>query len=452
MTFYDTLVYRPGTCPEECTACVEACAQRPGGKGLPVIERVRVAGSGYQGLVVCNQCSQPQCAEICPVAALKRDADGVVRLDASQCVGCGLCTLACPYGGLIYDEGARQVAKCDYCGGQPLCVGACPTGALSWASSRPVVNFLQKEDPFTHGTSLCSGCPAELALRFMLKVLGQDIVLFITAGCAGAGALAMQDCSRVRVAEYSCLMTNVASSMTGVKRYLRRAGKDAPCVAFVGDGAAADISFQPLSGACERGENLIFICYDNEAYMNTGIQRSGTTPLGAWTTTTQVGSQERGKKQPPKNLPLLMAFQGAAYVATATISHLEDYAQKLTKARRVDNGLAYIHLLSPCPTGWRSEIDTAIEISRLAVESNYFPLWEAENGQFRFTYQPKQVQPLTRFTSLTRRFAHLGAEEVASLQELVDRRYEQLKKLVELHQGIDEGSSGRGLEVVNGSW
>jgi pyruvate/2-oxoacid:ferredoxin oxidoreductase beta subunit len=201
-------------------------------------------------------------------------------------------------------------------------------------------------------------------------------------------------------------------------------------VAFVGDGATADIGFQPLSGAAERRENIIYICYDNEGYMNTGIQRSSTTPPGAWTTTSPVGEFSRGKEYPRKNMPLIMVAHGVSYVATASIAYLEDYVQKLTKAMKVKDGLAYIHLYSPCPTGWRSSPENALSLARLAVETNYFTLWEAEYGEIRLTQEISHPKPVSEFTKLIGKFSHFGEEELAQFQKLVDSEFMLIKNLV----------------------
>ena len=224
------------------------------------------------------------------------------------------------------------------------------------------------------------------------------------------------------------------STLSGVKRYYDRIGEDVTCVAIAGDGLTADVGFQPLSGAAERGEKIIYICYDNEAYMNTGIQRSSTTPFLSRTTTTPIGEKSRGKKQTPKYIPLLMAFHdGVSYVATATMSHLEDLAKKLTKAKEmVKEGMVYIHLLSPCTTGWGAHTNRSVELARFAVETNYFPLWEAEHRDFRLTYHVKHPKPIQEFIKLMDRFRHISSEDTISLQNWVDYRMKMMESLVGL--------------------
>ncbi|MBI4330215.1 MAG: NADH-dependent phenylglyoxylate [Chloroflexi bacterium] len=284
-------------------------------------------------------------------------------------------------------------------------------------------NRLGSPDIMGHGTSMCMGCGGELALRTAIRVFGENTILFGAPGCA---ALGVYECY---VPTGTCLLTNVAPMMEGVKRYHRQLKRDVEVVAFVGDGATADAGFQSLSGAAERGEKLVYICYDNEAYMNTGIQRSGTTPRGAWTTTTPVGELGRGKKQSGKNMPLIMAMHGIPFVATASVAYMEDYVRKLEKARALREGMAYIHVLAPCPTGWRAGTGTAIEISRLAVETNYFPLWEFQKGVFALTHQVPNPKPVQRFTRTQARFAHMTPEDLDALQKTVDERVAFIKKL-----------------------
>ncbi|MEE8443183.1 MAG: thiamine pyrophosphate-dependent enzyme [Dehalococcoidia bacterium] len=299
-----------------------------------------------------------------------------------------------------------------------------------------VFNYFHDEDQFAGGLSFCSGCTLELALRFISKVLGREIVIVGTPSCSAPTLYGQNIGSWHRLAYYSCLMTGVASSATGLARYYRKAGKDVTVVCFTGDGCASDVGFQPLSGAAERNENLIYICYDNEGYMNTGVQRSGTTPFGAATSTTPVGVARRGKGTSPKNLPLIMAMHGVPYVATATMSHLEDFAKKLLKAKEKKNeGFAYLHLFIPCPPGWGIDSDSTIQVSRMAVRTNYFPLWEAEDGRFRLTQTMSRPRPITEYTRLVEKFKHLNEEELARLQKETDSNFAFLRHLTEF--GMD---------------
>jgi pyruvate/2-oxoacid:ferredoxin oxidoreductase beta subunit len=201
-------------------------------------------------------------------------------------------------------------------------------------------------------------------------------------------------------------------------------------VCFTGDGCATDVGFQPLSGAAERNERFIYIVYDNEGYMNTGNQRSSATPLGAATTTTPVGKLSRGKPTPAKNMPMIMLMHKPKYMATATLSHLEDFAKKLCKAKeKAKEGFVYLHVFSPCPVGSRIDSNMSIEVCRAAVRTNYFPLWEAEDGKPVITVDVPSPRPVTELTKLARKFAHLNEEGIAVLQKQVDERYALLKTL-----------------------
>lgn len=295
-----------------------------------------------------------------------------------------------------------------------------------------VFEYFKEEDQFAGGTTFCAGCPAEVTLRIVPRVLGKDIIMVGTPSCSAPVLHGQNIGAWHKLAYYSCVMTGVASSATGLARYYRKLGQDVTIVCFTGDGDASDVGFQPLSGAAERNENFIYICYDNEGYMNTGNQRSGTTPLGAATSTTPVGVAQKGKGMVAKNLPLIMAMHPVAYVATATLSNIEDYARKLLKAKEKKNeGFAYIHVFCPCPVGWRTETDAAIEICRLAVRTNYFPLWEAENGKFRFTHKVANPRPIHEFTKLIGKFSHLKGEDLDRFQQVVNERYEVIRILCE---------------------
>ena len=258
-----------------------------------------------------------------------------------------------------------------------------------------------------------------------MEACGEDTILF-----GGPCCCVMQE--KTSIQYYGTMMTNMASSASGVSRALRRKGKDTTCLCIAGDGTTADIAFGVVSAAAERGEHILYICYDNEAYMNTGIQRSSTTPLGAWTNTTPVDGTSRGKKVTAKPAAMLIAEHGCAYAATANPAYMKDFKEKLKKAVDASkHGFAYIHVLSACPTGWKAPGDKAIEMSRVATQTNYYPLWEAEYGEFRFTVNVKEPKPITEFTKYMKRFAHLDEEEIAALQKAVDTNYRHVARLCE---------------------
>ena len=419
--FNETLMIRRINCPTGCRACEEACTER---LGISVIKPVRQPGLDLASVVVCNQCTEPECVGVCPTGAIYKKASGVTAIDKEKCAGCGLCALACPYGGITYDDASARSYKCDRCDGeQPRCAAACPHGILTYAKSRAVADHLHEGDLLSAGTGLCAGCLAELAARTMLRVIGRKIIAFRTPGC--------QPIFMSRVASMGTLMTNIASSMTGASRYFRKIGRDdVTCVCFVGDGATADVGLQPLSGAAARNEHILYICNDNEAYMNTGIQSSSTTPALAWTTTTWVGEKGKGKVVPGKYMPLIMLTHNIPYVATATVGFMEDYVRKLEKAKEVaKRGTAYLHLYTPCQTGWRAPVEMGVELSRLAVETNHFPLWEAEDGTVRFTHRPSKAKPINEFYTKMGRFSHLKKADFEGIQQAVDKLIAFIERL-----------------------
>ncbi|MDO8746589.1 MAG: thiamine pyrophosphate-dependent enzyme, partial [Thermodesulfovibrionales bacterium] len=207
--------------------------------------------------------------------------------------------------------------------------------------------------------------------------------------------------------------------------------KEIKFIAFGGDGGTYDIGFQSLSGAMERGHDMLYVCYDNGAYMNTGIQRSSATPYGADTTTCPAGSVIQGKPQPRKNLTKIMAAHDIPYTAQASPSHWMDLVRKVKKALEI-KGPKFMNILSPCNRGWRSRTDDAIMLSRLAVETCYWPLYEIENEVTKVTFKPKEKKPLVDFLKPQGRFKHLFAPEnenmLKNFQEMVDKEWGYLLK------------------------
>ena len=296
-----------------------------------------------------------------------------------------------------------------------------------------VLDHLKYKDPFSKGVAFCPGCGLELLVRFIPRVLGNDIVITGTPSCSAPVLLGQNNQSWHELSYFGTLMTGAAANATGLVRYYRKAGIENTVVCFNGDGTAADIGFGNLSGAAERNEPFIYICYDNEGYMNTGIQKSGTTPYGATTTTTPLGRAARGKNLRRMNLALQMALHKIPYVATATLSELDDLAKKLKKAKEAkERGFAFLHVFAPCTTGWGYAPENTIEVCRRSVKTNYFPLWEAENGKIRMTKTVKNPKPVATYTELIKKFAHLNEADLEILQEDVNYEYSILSCLSNL--------------------
>jgi pyruvate ferredoxin oxidoreductase beta subunit len=223
---------------------------------------------------------------------------------------------------------------------------------------------------------------------------------------------------------------SVAAGIEAGVKALQRKGKypdkgRITVLAIAGDGGTADIGIQALSGALERWHDFIYLCYDNEAYMNTGIQRSSQTPFGSWTTTSPAGAKSIGQKTWKKNMPAIAAAHGIPYVATACPSYPFDLFEKVRRAKEIV-GPKYLHIFSPCPTGWRVEPNQTIQLGRMAVESGVFPLYEIENGVYRVTHKPQKLRPVSEYLKSQRRFSHLGDEDIAFIQKRVDEEYRKL--------------------------
>jgi len=283
-------------------------------------------------------------------------------------------------------------------------------------------DIAQKELMYS-GHVACPGCGAPMAMRYALKALGEDTVLIIPASCWSiiAGPFPY---SAVQVPLLHTAFATGGAVASGVKAGLEARGlKDTTVMTWAGDGGTFDIGLQALSAAVERNEDFIYVCYDNEAYMNTGIQRSSATPWGAWTTTTPV---RHPKERPKKDIVAIMAAHRIPYTATATVAYPEDLTRKVLKAKSI-RGAKFLHVLSPCPSGWKSEPAQSVLLSRLAVQSAAFPLYEVENGdKYTISVWPKEKVPVIEYLKLQGRFAHLGAQDIAYIQEYVDSEWKKL--------------------------
>lgn len=289
------------------------------------------------------------------------------------------------------------------------------------------------EDLVSPGISACQGCMAEHSLRNVLKILGKKTVLVVPPGCmAGAAVGGWNKSLGVKVPSAMPQLGNTASMLAGIKAAYDLVDPDIHCLGYAGDGGTADIGLQALSAAAERKNNIIYVCNDNEAYMNTGFQKSGTTPHGAKTSTTPVGSVGHGKVNFKKDVPMMMAMQNAAYVATLTPAYMNDFVAKVQKAAEIKDGLVYLHILNPCPTGWGYDGSRSIQFARAAVQSRYFLLYEYRNYEFTISAPTKNIrEPLdvTEFLKGQKRFAHLDEEDYEVIRETVNKRWENLQKL-----------------------
>ena len=298
-------------------------------------------------------------------------------------------------------------------------------------------NVLPKEEFAVSGHRACQGCAEILAVRLALKGFGRDTILVMATGCMEIISTPLPTTAWklpwIHVAFENAAA--VASGIEGALRILTEKNKiprkDIHVVAIAGDGGTSDIGLQALSGALERGHKFTYICVDNEAYMNTGIQRSSSTPYGAATTTTPVGKKSVGQSTWKKNMPKIAAAHNIPYVATACPSYPFDLINKVKKARMV-NGPSYIHILSVCPTGWRIPSDQAIRYGRLAVETGVFPLYEIVDGKYSLTYNPEPLRHMVDYFNGQGRYRHLTVKTISKIQERVNLDWKRLKYLCEL--------------------
>ncbi|MBA7471113.1 Oxalate oxidoreductase subunit beta [subsurface metagenome] len=298
-----------------------------------------------------------------------------------------------------------------------------------------VPRLVTKKDYFAPGHRACIGCGEALALRLAAKALGQNVIVVNATGCMEVVASPIPWTSW-EVPWIHTLFENAAAVASGVEAGLKammrkglRRVSDIKVIAIAGDGGTSDIGLQALSGALERGHDFLYICFDNEAYMNTGIQRSSATPYGASTSTAPAGKKSIGQITWKKNMPAIAAAHDIPYVATASPSYPFDLMTKVAKGAETP-GPAYIHVLSVCPTGWRSATDLTVRLGRLAVETGIFPLYEVENGRYKLSFDPPKLRPVTDYFKLQGRFRHLMPDSIEKIQNRVIEEYEKLKTKV----------------------
>jgi pyruvate ferredoxin oxidoreductase beta subunit len=288
---------------------------------------------------------------------------------------------------------------------------------------------IPKEEHILAATSACPGCSSSLSLRYILKAAGPDTVLVIPASCTSV-IQGMYPHTAVQVPVYNIAFAAAASCASGMTAALRRAGRETKVIVYAGDGGTVDIGLQALSGALERETDFLYICFDNEAYGNTGMQRSGSTPLGALTTTTPAG-----KLHPKKEIDRIVEAHHPLYQATAVSAFPVDLYRKVEKALTF-RGPSFIHLLGPCPTGWRFPHGKTIEVGRMAVKTGAWILWERVHGALSVSAPSKgpldHPAPLAEYLEMQGRFRGIPPSLLERLQEEIDaRRKEVLREVGE---------------------
>ena len=291
-----------------------------------------------------------------------------------------------------------------------------------------------RENFVSSGHRACQGCVEILAMGMVMKAAGPNTIVTNATGCMEIVTSSYPQTAWM-VPWIHVAFENAAATASGLEAgvsILRKLGKykgEKPnIIAFGGDGATADIGLQALSGALERGHDLLYVCLDNEAYMNTGIQRSSSTPYGASTTTSPAGKHSIGQTTWKKNVPAIAAAHNVPYVATASPAYHLDLVNKVRKALAVE-GPAYLHIYSCCPTGWGSKPEIGIHLSKLAVQTGVFPLYEVIGGAYTVNQKPKELKPIDEYLKLQRRFRHLGEHDIAKIQERVTDEYQKLLAL-----------------------
>ena len=291
-----------------------------------------------------------------------------------------------------------------------------------------------RKELLSGGHRACAGCAGATVMRQVLLAAGENTVASCATGCMEV-VTTIYPYTAWRVPFIHNAFENSAATMSGVEtayRFMKKKGKidkDVNFIAFGGDGGTYDIGFQSLSGAMERGHNMLYVCYDNGAYMNTGIQRSSSTPKGAATSTSPAGKEVSGKQEFRKDLTASIIAHNIPYVAQASPSNWNDLVTKVEKALAID-GPAFMNIVAPCHRGWRYEMPATIEMAQLAVDTCFWPLFEVENGAWKLTYKPREKLPLKDWLSKQGRFRHLFTPKnehiLDELQDAVDKRWEEL--------------------------
>jgi pyruvate ferredoxin oxidoreductase beta subunit len=290
-----------------------------------------------------------------------------------------------------------------------------------------------KIDGLAPGHRACTGCGEALAVRIACKAIGENVIVANATGCMEVISSQLPNTAwdmpwiHTLFENTAAVASGIESALKALERKGKLPAKGTKVVAMGGDGATSDIGFQALSGALERGHDFLYIMFDNEAYMNTGIQRSSATPFGASTTTSPAGKKSIGQKTQKKNMAAIVAAHEIPYVATASPSYPFDMMEKVKKGLAV-NGPAFISVFSVCPTGWRSAPDLSVRLGRLAVQTGVFPLYEVETGKYKLNLEPSPLRPVQDYFKLQGRFRHLSEGTVKQIQDRVISEYEALKE------------------------
>jgi len=289
------------------------------------------------------------------------------------------------------------------------------------------IKDVPKEEWLVGGSSACQGCGSVLGLKLTLKALGKNTIVINASGCMTL--LPTYPLTPFKVPWIHVAIENSGAVASGTWRALKMKGQtDVNVVIYAGDGATYDIGLQALSGALERGDNFIYVCYNNQSFGNTGIQRSSATPYGAYTTTTPVGKLSPvGNPKERKDLTKIVAAHDIPYVATACVAYPIDYMRKLQKATKI-KGPKFINLLTPCQPGWGFETYNTINTGKLAVETGMWPLFEIENGQFRLTMSREKLKPIEEYLKTQVRFKHLEKKDIMLMQQRINEVWRKLLK------------------------
>ena len=295
---------------------------------------------------------------------------------------------------------------------------------------------IPRKEQFAPGHTMCQGCGAAIIMRHLMKVVGEDAIVVMATGCVEVTTTVFPRTSWLNPWLHLAF-ENAGAGASGVEaalKALRRKGllgtdKKIKVVAIAGDGGTFDIGLQSLSGMMERGHDVMYVVYDNEAYMNTGIQRSGATPLGAWTTTTPVGKRMRGEQRPKKDIIGIAYAHRIPYIATANPAYPTDMMEKFRKAYETE-GPSLVHVFSPCTPGWRIRNEHTIKVARLAVLTGMWVQLEIEHGKPRVTVKVPKRRPVKEYLRLQGRFRHLTDEDIEKIQRMVDQYVEEINRWV----------------------